>query len=215
MKKNRLLVILLSLIVACILYFLIHWDKISEQTFNHTQTTKNRMENQTLSTIFNRKSVRNFTNDPVSKEQINILLQAGMAAPSARNMQPWAFVAITERTILDPLAEQLPYAKMLIQAQAAIVVCGNLQKLNDMETEYWIMDCSAATENILLAAEAIGLGAVWTAAYPKQDRVEAVTKTLKLPEHVIPLCVIPIGVPTGVDQPKDKFNTENIHWEKW
>lgn len=212
MKKNRFLIILIAIVTALLIFAIIKWEKNSER---NTTKTEFRMENNTLSTIFNRKSVRNFTTDSVSKEQLELLLRAGMAAPTARNVQPWAFVAITERAVLDTLADMLPYAKMLRQTPAAIVVCGDLEKLGDLKTEYWIMDCSAATENILLAAEAIGLGAVWTAAYPQLDRVEAVTKTLNLPEHIIPLCVIPIGVPTGIDQPKDKYKPENIHWEKW
>ncbi|MDD4848649.1 MAG: nitroreductase family protein [Bacteroidales bacterium] len=215
MKKNRFLIIVIALATAIILYFLIRLDEISTHSLTNSKNIMDTTENQTLNTIFNRKSVRNFTKDEVSHEQLELLLRAGMAAPTARNVQPWAFVAVTERAILDTLATYLPYAKMLFQAPSAIIVCGDLEKLGDMKTDYWIMDCSAATQNILLAAESIGLGAVWTAAYPQSDRVDAVTRTLHLPDNFIPLCVIPIGVPTGVDQPKDKFKADNIHWQQW
>lgn len=170
---------------------------------------------ETLETLFHRKSVRHFTGAAVSKEALETLLRAGMAAPSAVNKQPWAFVAVTLRETMDQLAEGLPYARMLAQAGAAIVVCGIPEKANNGMLEYAVIDCSAATENILLAAEAMGLGAVWTAVYPRPEREAWVRHVLDLPGNVLPLCVIPIGHPTGVDQAKDKFNPGNIHWERW
>lgn len=169
--------------------------------------------NQTLKVIHNRKSVRHFTDQAVSKEQIEILLRAGMAAPTAVNRQPWVFYVVTKRETLDALGKQLPYAKMLLQAQAAIVVCGDMEKAGNLkELAYWVQDCSAATQNILLAAESIGLGAVWTAAFPYDDRTKVVIETLRLPEKHVPLNVIPIGYPTGEDQPKDKWKPENVFW---
>lgn len=169
--------------------------------------------NEALEVIHNRKSVRHFTDQPVSKKQLETLLRAGMAAPTAVNRQPWAFYVVTERETLDALGEQLPYAKMLFQAQAAIVVCGDMEKAGNLKDKgYWVQDCSAASENILLAAESIGLGAVWTAAYPYDDRTKAVISELNLPEKHVPLNVIPIGYPTGEDQPKDKWKPENINW---
>ena len=169
-----------------------------------------------LSMIFERKSVRHFQNKAVSKEDLTTLVKAGMAAPSAVNKQPWAFVVITRRATLERLGEQLPYAKMLKQAAAAIVVCGDLHHaLPGDAQELWIQDCAAATQNILLAAEALHLGAVWTAAYPADDRIDTVRQALALPEHIVPLNVIPIGYPTGDDKPKDKWNPDNVHWEAW
>jgi flavin reductase (DIM6/NTAB) family NADH-FMN oxidoreductase RutF/nitroreductase len=177
---------------------------------NHSQ----RYENETLEVIHNRKSVRHFSDQPVSKEKIETLLRAGMAAPTAVNRQPWAFYVVTERKTLDALSEQLPYAKMLSQVQAAIVVCGDMEKAGNLKDEgYWVHDCAAATENILLAAESIGLGAVWTASFPYDDRTKVVIKELNLPENHIPLNVIPIGYPTGEDVPKDKWKAENIIWK--
>lgn len=172
--------------------------------------------NPTIATIYNRKSVRHFTNQMVSRKQLTELIRAGMAAPTAVNKQPWAFIAIDDRGMLDQLAEILPYAKMLKQATGAIVVCGDMTKtLDGIAQEYWIQDCSAATQNILLAAESMGLGAVWTGVYPKAERVESVKKTIQLPEYIMPLNVIPIGYPTGEDQAKDKWDEGKMHWNAY
>jgi nitroreductase len=168
-----------------------------------------------FSVIHSRKSVRNFTGEAVSKEQLEIILKAAMAAPSAVNMQPWAFVVITERKIMDSLADILPFAKMLYKAGAAICVCMIPEKAYEKRVEFAIMDCSAASENILLSAEAMGLGAVWTAAEPWDELAENVRKILGIPEDILPLNIIPIGYPTGEDIRKDKYKPENIHWGKW
>ncbi|MEA5099448.1 MAG: nitroreductase family protein [Bacteroidales bacterium] len=169
-----------------------------------------------MENIFNRKSVRKYTKEEVKKEQLEMLVRAGMAAPSARNSQPWLFFVIDDRTILDNLAKQLPNAKMLLSAKAAIVVCGNLQKaLEGDGREFWVQDCSAATQNILLAAESMGLGAVWTGAYPRKETVNIIKVELGLPEHIVPLNVIPIGWQTGEEKPKQKYTEENIRWNKW
>jgi len=169
-----------------------------------------------IKTIQSRKSVRHFSEEIVSKEQVEALIKAGMAAPSANNVQPWAFIGITKRDTLDLLANGLPYAKMLFRASAAIVVCGIPAKSgSDSPEGYWVQDCSAATQNILLAAEASGLGAVWTGVHPRPERIQVVRSILGIPETVIPLNVIPIGYPEGIDKPKEKFKKENIMWEGW
>lgn len=169
-----------------------------------------------MENILNRKSVRKYTKEEVKKEQLEMLVRAGMAAPSARNSQPWLFFVINDRAILDNLAKQLPNAKMLLNAKAAIVVCGNLQKaLEGDGREFWVQDCSAATQNILLTAESMGLGAVWTGAYPRKETVNIIKVELGLPEHIVPLNVIPIGWQTGEEKPKQKYTEENIRWNKW
>lgn len=169
-----------------------------------------------LRVIANRKSVRHFTAEPVTAEQLETLARAAMAAPTARNQQPWAVMAVTDRVKLDSLAAALPFAKMLSQAPAALLVCGDMQRtLEGHGAQFWIQDCSAATENLLLAAEAMGLGAVWTAAYPDEERMESVSRVLGLPDYIIPLNVIPVGHPTGEDMPKDKWKAENYHLNKW
>jgi nitroreductase len=169
----------------------------------------------TFSVIHARKSVRNFTGAPVSKADLEKIIKAGMAAPTAVNMQPWSFVVITERKILDDLAAGLPYAKMLTKAGAAIIVCTEPDKAYGKSKDLAIIDASLAGENILLAIETLGLGGVWTAAYPYADRLKHVKAVLNLPEEVIPLNVIVVGVPTGQDKPKDKYKKEKIHWERW
>lgn len=168
-----------------------------------------------LENIHARKSVRQFTDEPVSQEHIETMLKAAMAAPTAVNYQPWRFVVITERARLDAMAEVLPYAKMLKQAPLAIVVCGETTWFEGRENTYWQQDCSAATQNILLAAEALGLGAVWTGVYPNMDLARPLAEFLGLPGTVQPLCCIPIGHHDGTTQPRDKWKPENIHYERW
>jgi nitroreductase len=139
-----------------------------------------------------------------------------MAAPTAVDRRPWDFIIITDKSVLKQLADALPYAKMAEQASSAIVVTGNLDRqFGGRDALSWVFDCSAASENILLAAESIGLGAVWTGVYPDKERVNAVKKILGIPENVVPLNMIPVGVPAGKDKPKDKFNPEQIHINAW
>ena len=167
-----------------------------------------------LHNILQRKSVRAYTDRAVSHEQIDTLIRAAMAAPTGRDMRPWHFIVLEGRHQLSPLAEQLPYAKMLAEAQAAVVVCGDMS-VTDKEgnpSRNWTFDCSAATENLLLQAEAMGLGAVWTGVYPYDERIEAVKQALHLPDHLIPLNVIPIGYPKGDPQPKDKYDPAKVEY---
>ncbi|MFH0799003.1 MAG: nitroreductase family protein [Pseudomonadota bacterium] len=168
-----------------------------------------------IGVIMNRKSVRNFTGEGVGREALDQLLRAGMAAPTAVNRQPWSFVVVTDRQTLNALNDGLPHAQMLDKAGAAIVVCAHPARAFQESLEYAIIDTSNASENILLAAEALGLGALWTVVYPDKARMEFVRKALQIPDEAIPLNVIPIGHPTGADMPKDKYKAENIHWEKW
>lgn len=167
-----------------------------------------------LHNILQRKSVRAYTDRAVSHEQLDTLIRAAMAAPTGRDMRPWHFIVLEGRHQLSPLAEQLPYAKMLAEAQAAVVVCGDMS-VTDREgnpSRNWTFDCSAATENLLLQAEAMGLGAVWTGVYPYDERLEAVKQALHLPDHLIPLNVIPIGYPKGNPQPKDKYDPAKVEY---
>ena len=167
-----------------------------------------------LHNILQRKSVRAYTDRAVSHEQLDTLIRAAMAAPTGRDMRPWHFIVLEGRHQLSPLAEQLPYAKMLAEAQAAVVVCGDMS-VTDKEgnpSRNWTFDCSAATENLLLQAEAMGLGAVWTGVYPYDERIEAVKQVLHLPDHLIPLNVIPIGYPKGNPQPKDKYDPAKVEY---
>lgn len=168
-----------------------------------------------ITVIHSRKSVRSYTGQRVGKDQLEMIMRAGMAAPTAVGRQPWSFIAVTDRATINTLQQGLPYAKMLGKAGAAIIVCALPEKAAGERFEYAIIDSALASENILLAAEALGLGAVWTAAYPDTERMDFVRKTLNIPESAVPLNVIPIGYPAGEDKAKDKFRLENIHWEKW
>ena len=171
-------------------------------------------ENEAIKNIMTRTSVRQFTDQAVSKADIETLLRAGMAAPTAVNKQPWHFVAVTDKAKLKELSGGR--GRMLEQCALAIVVCGDMTKaLPGKGQAYWIQDCSAATENILLAAHALGLGAVWTGVYPMDERVASVSAAVKLPETIVPLCVIVIGHPAEQPAPKDKWKPENVSYNEF
>ena len=166
-----------------------------------------------LDNIHSRKSVRSYTDQDVTPEQVETLLKAAMAAPSGMNAQPWRFVVVREQATKDKLAGG--FNKMIAKAPVVIVVCGKTTAKLGGENKNWTADCAAATENLLLAAEAIGLGAVWTACYPYDDRMNPAIEALGLPKDIKPYCIVPVGYPTGKDKPKDKWKPENIHYDKW
>lgn len=169
-----------------------------------------------LRTIATRTSVRAYQDREVPAELIEQMLRAAMAAPSAVNRQPWHFVVVTDRKQLDALAKASPNAGMLQKAPLAIVVCGDMTKaLKGNAREFWVQDCSAATENLLLAAHALGLGAVWTGTYPSQERCAAVSQVLELPDDIIPLNTIVIGFPAERNTPKDKWKPANISYDSF
>jgi len=169
-----------------------------------------------INNIMTRTSVRKYTQETVSKENIKTMLRAGMAAPTAVNKQPWHFVVVTDREQLNALAAANRGSGMAAKAPLAIVVCGDMEKvLPGTGRGFWIQDCSAATENILLAAHALGLGAVWTGLYPNEERANAIREILKAPEHIVPLCTIVIGHPQEQPQPKDKWKPENVSYNKF
>ena len=169
-----------------------------------------------IKNIMTRTSVRKYTNEAVKKADIETMLRAGMAAPTAVNKQPWHFVVVTDREQLNALAAANRGTGMAAKAPLAIVVCGDMQKtLSGVGQGFWVQDCSAATENILLAANALGLGAVWTGLYPNEERANAVRDIVKAPEHIVPLCVIVIGHPADAPTPKDKWKPENVSYNKF
>lgn len=173
-------------------------------------TASNVFAAETINTIMNRKSVRSYEKIEISDAALDTILKAGMAAPTAMGKKPWSFIVIKRKFTLDAIGDNLPYAKMTKDASAAIVVCGT-----EDSQGYWVMDCSAAIQNMLLAIEDMGLGAVWCAIYPEQARVDFVRKTLSIPEGVTPLAVIPIGKPKNNPQPKDKYDASKVHMNKW
>lgn len=170
-------------------------------------------EQAVLDNIATRTSIRDYEARPVEKEKIEKMLRAAMAAPTAMNKQPWHFVVVDQRNVLDALAGANPYAKMLKKAPLAIVVCGNTDKMIEGGgRDFWIQDASAATENLLLAAHAMGLGAVWTSAYPSEERCISISKVLSLSDNLIPLNMIVVGYPAEQPQPKQKFKEENVSY---
>lgn len=168
-----------------------------------------------MTVISERKSVRKYTGELISKPDIEKILKAAMAAPSAMHMLPWKFVVVSEPDTLKQLSAQLPFAQMLEKAGTAIVVCAVPEEAAGSNEAYAILDCACASENILLAAEALGLGAVWTAVYPDEQLMVSVRKVLNIPGDVIPLNIIPVGHPAGEESVQDKYNPVNIHWGKW
>lgn len=167
-----------------------------------------------MDAILKRRSIRKFNNQPIPEEDIKQLLEAAMAAPSAGNEQPWHFIVITERGILDKVPTIHPYSNMIKEAPLAILVCADMT-LNKYDVDYWVQDCSAATQNILLAATAKGLGTVWLGVYPRKERVEGLSKLFSLPEHIIPFALIPVGYPAEEKPPINRYKEERVHYNKW
>ena len=167
----------------------------------------------TQKAILTRRSIRKYTDKIISEELIRDLIEAGLHAPSARNIQPWHFIVVTDRGILDELAIAHPYGKMLRQATLAILVCGDKQ-LQDVEG-YIVQDCSAVTQNILLSVHAHGLGAVWLGMFPREERIKAVSKLLEIPGHILPVSLISIGYPDEHKEAPDRYKTEKIHRNKF
>lgn len=178
-----------------------------------------------LKAIQTRRSIRKYTEQPIEREKIEILLKAAMSAPSAGNQQPWDFIVVTEKETINKVRQVHRHAGPLEGAPLCIIICGNLQKeklwasklhkIFKIKPKYWVLDCSAATENILLAAHAIGLGAVWIGIYPGQDRMRYISRIFGLPRHIKPMAVISIGYPAEEKGPTDRFIDTNVHWEKW
>lgn len=167
----------------------------------------------TLTAIFTRRSVRKYSDKPVSDATIKLLLQAAMAAPTAKNTQSWEFIVIRDKKILEQIPGFHPFAKHVPGAPVAIVVCGDTKL--EAAKGHWVPDSSNASMNILLAAHALGLGGVWTTFYPYQDRTEGIRKLLKLPEHIMPLNIIPLGYPVEKRAYQDRFNPAKVHYETW
>lgn len=178
--------------------------------------------NEIITNILTRVSVRKFTDEPVDDASLQLLQQAAMAAPSSMNLQPWHFVVVRDEALKQQLKAALPYAKMMNPGCVGIVVCGDTSlyaHINRIDPEdntlYWVQDCSAASQNLLLAAHALGLGAVWTGVYPLQSRVEQLRALLHLPAHVVPLNLILVGHPAATSLPKDKWDARKVHMNRF
>jgi len=166
--------------------------------------------------ILTRRSIRRFTAEPVGEDLLERLLRAAMAAPSARNMQPWELVVITAADRRHQLAAIIPNGKMLPEAPLALLLCGNLERsVDDTRPPYWVVDCAAAAQNVLLAAHSLGLGGVWLGVYPREDRMRGVASVLNLPATIVPHCLLALGHPAEAGVIKDKFDPHKVHWESW
>jgi nitroreductase len=169
------------------------------------------MTKKLIKTILARRSIRKYTAEPVSEMDVKTILEAAMAAPSASNLKPWHFIVVTDRQILDELARVHPHAKMLSEAPLCIAVCGDTA----ISASVWVQDCSAASQNLLLAATACGLGAVWLGVYPRQERVNAIREVLNFPETIIPLNLISIGHPAEEKEPRTQYDEQRVHQQHW
>ncbi len=162
-----------------------------------------------IDAIKTRRSIRQFTDQKVDETVLQHILAAAMHAPSAIDEQPWQFIVLDDRALMDAIPQFHPHAAMIAQAPVGVLICGDkrLFKLKD----YWVQDCSAATQNMLLAAHALGLGAVWTGIYPSEERVQAFVNLLGLPDFLIPFALVPIGYPNETPPAKDPFKETRIH----
>ena len=206
-KGKSLKVMALSLIMAALM------TGCNCNNPDSNTSVNNEVKDNAIETIMTRTSIRSFTDRAVSADTVEMLLRAGMAAPTAVNLQPWHFVVVNDRAKIDELGGNGRQSQMWHESPLVIVVCGNMeQAMEGAGQAFWVQDCSAATENILLAAHALGLGAVWTGCYPIEERVANISQVLGLPEHIVPLCAIVMGFPNESPQPKDKWKPENVSY---
>ena len=184
------------------------------------------VDNETIRTIMSRKSVRSFTDQPIPAEYMETMLKAAMAAPTGSNIQPWHFVVLTDKSQYEKVFENNFNMRIFNSAAAVVVFCADTTVTrpprNNPDGEpvtrpsgTWRDDLGACTENFLLAAESLGLGAVWTAGYPYSDRYASMKRELGIPDPILPYCAVAVGYPAGDEQPKDKWKPERIHYEKW
>lgn len=170
-----------------------------------------------LEVIYTRRSIRSYTGKKISDEDLNKILKAGFQSPSAGNEQPWHFIVVKSKEKLEELSNAHPYGKMLVNAGAAIAVCCD-PKLSKYPNPMWIQDCSAATQNILIAARALGIGSCWLGVYPIQSRMKSLAEVLKVPEDIIVFSLIALGYPHSDEEffeAPDRFKEDRIHYDKW
>lgn len=166
-----------------------------------------------LEAIRTRRSIRKFQDQPVPEELVRQVLAAAMSAPSACNKQPWHFLVITDRAILAEVPKINPHAAMASESPLSILVCGDT--VLEHPTGYWVLDCTAAVENLLLAAHALGLGAVWTGVYPRQPRMDDLRRLLGMPDHVMPHSLIVLGYPDEQPATADRYREDRVRWNRW
>ncbi len=163
--------------------------------------------------IMTRRSIRKYDKKEVSKDIINKILAAAMMAPSAHDQRPWRFLVITDKKLLEKAANVYKYHGMVKDAAFAILACGDPSV--EKQEGFWIQDCSAATQNLLLASHSLGLGSVWTGVFPRTDRVDAFRKLFSIPQPIIPFALIPFGYPAETRQKEDRYDETKVHWNTW
>lgn len=173
------------------------------------------MSKENLDIIFQRRSIRQYSDREISGDLLHMLLEAAMAAPSACGRDPWHFVVVKNPEMLTAIAEGLPNGKMLGEAAIGIVVCGDMERAHGGELSYLIQDCSAAIENLLLAATANGLGGCWLGVHPREERIAHIRSLLSIPESVIPVSVIALGWPRENPSPRTRYRENAVHRERW
>ncbi len=166
-----------------------------------------------MQAILGRRSIRRFTGEDIPDQDLRILLEAAMSAPSACNQQPWHFVVVKSKETFTKIIEAQHYTQMLEKASMAVIVCADPR----LQTcpGFWTQDCSAATENLLIAVHALGYGATWCGVYPNDDVVWRIRGILNIPKDVFPFCVVAIGVPDEEKPPANRFKQDRIHSEQW
>ena len=163
--------------------------------------------------MITRRSIRRYSGEPVSRDEIQTVLHAAMYAPSANNQQPWHFLVVDDDEIKNQIAQIHPYAKMVKEAAYAVVICGD--ETRELSKGYWAVDCAASTQNLLLAAHGIGLGAVWCGVHPREERKTEMKKLFNLLDHIQPFAVVAIGKPAEEKPVPERFKPERIHWNAW
>ncbi|MBN2689123.1 MAG: nitroreductase family protein [Gammaproteobacteria bacterium] len=166
-----------------------------------------------LEAIYSRRSVRKYTAVEVSKQNVEVMLRAAMSAPSAGNQQPWQFIVVDDKDLIDKIPTVHPYAHMCRDAYLVIIPCIDLKK--EKHESFAVQDLAAATQNILLAARALGLGAVWLGTYPREERVEGVQQLFNLPEHILPFSVLPIGHTKVLQERINRYDADKVHHNTW
>jgi len=171
------------------------------------------LTNPVIEAIIKRRSIRHYIRKNVDKSIIDILLKSAMYAPSARNQQPWHFIVIDQEELFKRIMKVHPYSSMLSEAAVAILVCGD-EKL-ELSKGYWPVDCSAATQNILLASHSLGLGAVWLGVYPRKERMDGIREIFRLPDHIHPLSLVSIGYPDEEKGIPKRYKEDRVRWNRW
>lgn len=210
MRNSWILVLLCTAIVAVSVRLMIA----------DNQEPDNRADapDEVIECIMTRASVRKYKSEPVNDSIITTVLKAGMAAPTAANQQAWHFVVITDKALKDTISDSFQWTKMVRDCGFAVVVCGDMTKLFDGDREesgFWTLDCSAASENMLLAAHALGLGGVWCGIYPEKDRMAKLSSILNLPPNLRPLNILSFGYPESAVAPKDKWDPRKVSYNRF